>query len=61
MIKWLRRLLRPRWIVVRTRWPYANGWGTYCPRKNMVMHEGHTKAHAQWLCDVLNNPTAEGE
>jgi hypothetical protein len=51
---WWGQLIHGRWVVRRTIWPYRDGWGTYCPRKNMVLDTGLSKERATELCKELN-------
>jgi hypothetical protein len=52
--KWWRRLFPHRWIVVRTRWPYLSGWGTYCTRTKTLLESGLTKEAAEKSAALLN-------
>jgi hypothetical protein len=57
-MKWFKNLFWSRWMLIRTIWPYKEGYGTY--RKNrltgerMVLDTGLTKEEAQYSADELN-------
>ena len=52
---WWKRLIHGKWKVVRTGWPYPDGWGTYRPRDRTVLDTGlKTREDAQALVDQLN-------
>jgi hypothetical protein len=55
MGKIINMIIRNRWEVRRTIWPYPEGWGTYNPYTNTILDTGiKTKAEAQEICDQLN-------
>ena len=58
-MKVLKRLFEPKWKVIRTIWPYPEGWGVYKEDffggKRTVLDTGLTKEQAQEECDKLNN------
>lgn len=54
---WIGQLFHGRWVVRRTIWPYRDGYGTYCPRKRMVLDTGLTKEQAIAACRELNKYT----
>lgn len=52
------RLLGDKWEVVRTIWPYRDGYGTYNRSRRTLLDSGLTKEHAQRNCDALNAEAA---
>jgi hypothetical protein len=53
-MKLLDRIRYGKWKVCRTGWPYNEGYGSYLPRRNMLLDSGLTKERAQLACDELN-------
>jgi len=47
-----------KWEVRRTIWPYADGWGTYCPKCKTVLDTGLSKQEAERRCAVLGGAPA---
>ena len=56
--KWL---VGDKWVVVRTVWPYPNGYGTMNEYRNMLADAGLTKEHAQSICDEMNKQKNDAE
>jgi hypothetical protein len=56
IIKWIEFLFshRHKWGIVRTIWPYRDGWGTWCPGCKMTLDTGLTKRHAEMNAKELN-------
>ena len=48
------RLLR-KWIVLRTIWPYPEGWGVCSRDRRTILETGLTKEQAQRICDRAND------
>lgn len=57
--RWIKRLyqrlFRGRWVVVRTIWPYAEGYGTYNKKHRILLDSGLTYEQAVLECEKLNN------
>ena len=49
-----------KWVVIRTIWPYDDGWGTHCPKCRMVLDTGLPKEEAKRRCLRLNKQSAIG-
>lgn len=47
--------LTGRWIIVRTGWPYPEGYGTWNERKSTLLDSGFTYADAKAACKELNS------
>lgn len=45
--------------VIRTIWPYADGWGTWCPSCKLIVDTGLEKPEAEERCSALNNDHRE--
>lgn len=45
---------RHNWDIIRTIWPHADGWGTYCTKCKMVVDTGLTKKQAEESCRELS-------
>jgi len=43
-----------KWEVIRTIWPYEDGWGTWCPGCLMILDTGLEKELAEARRDALN-------
>lgn len=58
MRKFIHRLLWTRWKVIRTIWPYPDGYGTYRSHrfngKRTIMDTGLSKEQAQMEAELLN-------
>ena len=48
--KWVRRMRGELWVVRKCNFPYATGYATFLPGKNMVLDTGLTKEHAERVC-----------
>jgi hypothetical protein len=58
-----RKPRRSKWMVIRTIWPYKDGYGTYCweltgllgfYRRRIILDTGLTLEEAQAAADKLN-------
>lgn len=49
-----RWLLRDRWEVRRTKWPYAEGWGTYNHHRRAIADVGLSREEAEERAEDLN-------
>lgn len=52
--KILNKLVGNKWIVVETKFPYDEGYGTYNKFLNTLLDSGLTKLDAEELCKELN-------
>ena len=43
-----------RWRIIRTIWPYEDGWGVYCPRCRTMLESGMSKLDAEWIAEAEN-------
>lgn len=43
-----------KWEIIRSIWPYKDGWGTWCVRCHTVVDTGLSKAAAQRAVKDLN-------
>lgn len=43
------------WIVIKTIWPYPDGYGTYNKKTRTLLDSGLSKSEAQQACDQLND------
>lgn len=61
-LKWIKFLFshRHKWEIIRTIWPYPDGWGTWCPVCQMSLDIGLTKEHAERLVLELNIQSKKG-
>ncbi len=50
----IKALLKGRWTVVMSGWPYAEGYATYHSRTNTILDTGLTKSEAEEECRKLN-------
>ncbi|MFW6121351.1 MAG: hypothetical protein ACOC80_10705 [Petrotogales bacterium] len=48
------RKRKGKWEIVRTIWPYEDGWGTYRPKDGKLLDSGLTKEEARIACKRLN-------
>jgi hypothetical protein len=59
MKKILRRLKYTKWKVIRTTWPYPEGYGVYRSHRfsgrMTVLDTGLTKQQAKEVCEYENN------
>lgn len=52
ILKWL---VGDKWILVRTIWPYPEGYGTYNKFRRTLLDSGLTKLEAIETCKDLNH------
>lgn len=63
-MKWFNNVFWTKWKVIRTIWPYPEGWGVY--RRNWltghrtILETGLTKSYAQEIADYENKATEHG-
>lgn len=50
-----------RFEVMRTRWPYTEGWGLYCPKCRTVIATGMSRDEAERHCVKLNIASGVGK
>lgn len=54
----IKNIFKSKWKVIRTIWPYKDGYGVY--KKDFtgqitLLHDGLTKERAEKECEKLNN------
>lgn len=44
-----------RWEVIRTIWPYPEGWGVWQPSTRTIIDTGLPKEEAERICKEMNS------
>jgi len=53
-VKRRKRTCKHKYEVIRTIWPFEDGWGTHCPKCLTIMDTGLPREEAERRCADLN-------